>query len=679
MLRNMMTRSLPLTLAACTLLIVFTTVGTAQGPDVKKLPAKQIAKVAGFPDAVMSVAYSPDGKYLAAGSYEELRLYETTNYKLVKKMTIPAGDVKSFAWHPQKPQLAVGYYQDWALYSIPDLKPTVLPGKPLGYVTGIAFHPEGQWIVGSTEGENIHQVALPDQKLIRTLQGHGYPVHGVTVSADGKYLASVAGDENRITRPGEVKLWNAESGELIADLVDHERAAFTATFSKDGKYLLTGGLDEKVNVYEVATQKALGFYAGQARPVNSVILIDNGAVAISGGGGRAKGKNDVSIWLRESGDEIGRIEAHEDKINSVSLHPDGKTLAVGSSDETLSVWNLSGPLSAVAGALAMADEPKEEKKVDMLNIGIIGLDTSHVIAFTKSINTENPKPEFVNCRIVAAYPKGSPDIESSTSRVEGYVKTLSGMGVEIVPSIEEMLTKVDAVLLETNDGRPHLEQLIPCLKAGKPVFIDKPIAGSLSDAIAIFKAAEKFDVPVFSSSSLRFTPNAQALRSGEKIGKITGCDAYSPCSLEETHPDLYWYGIHGVETLFTVMGPGIKSVTRSATPDFDVVTGIWNDKRIGTFRGIRAGGKGYGGTAFGEKGVEQIGGFAGYEPLLMEVVKFFKSGKVPVEAEETLDIYAFMSAADESKRQGGKPVMIKDVMTAAEKEADARLKELLGE
>lgn len=678
MLRDSMVSSVRLFLAAFTLLIWSQTTASAQGPDLKKLPAKQVAKISGFPDGVMSVSYSPDGKYLAAGSYEELHLYDTQNYELIKKVAIPAGDVKSFAWHPQKPQLAVGYYQDWALYSIPDLKPTVLPGKPLGYVTGVAFHPEGQWIVGSTEGEKIHQVSLPDQKLIRTLEGHGYPVHGVAVSSDGKYLASVAGDENRVTRPGEVKLWNAESGELLADLVDHERAAFTATFSKDGKFLLTGGLDEKVNVYDVATQKALGFYAGQARPVNSVIMIDNGMIAISGGGGRAKGKNDVSLWLRESGDEIGRIEAHEDKVNSVSLHPDGKTLAVGSSDETLSVWNLSGPLSAVPGALAMADQPKEEKKVDMLNIGIIGLDTSHVIAFTKSINAENPKPEFANCRIVAAYPKGSPDIESSTSRVEGYVKTLSEMGVEIVPSIEEMLTKVDAVLLETNDGRPHLEQLLPCLRAGKPVFIDKPIAGSLSDAIAIFKAAKKFDVPVFSSSSLRFTPNAQELRNG-KLGKITGCDAYSPCSLEETHPDLYWYGIHGVETLFTVMGPGVESVTRSATPDYDVVTGIWNDKRIGTFRGIRAGGKGYGGTAFGEKGVEQIGGFAGYEPLLIEVIKFFKSGDVPVDPKETLDIYAFMSAADVSKAQGGKPVMIKDVMAEAEKTADARLKELLAE
>jgi predicted dehydrogenase/sugar lactone lactonase YvrE len=657
--------------------LAFPAAAVAQDAEVRQLPSKELARLSDFPDAVMSVAYSPDGKYLAAGSYEELRLFDTEGNKLIKKVRIPAGDAKSLAFHPSQPLLAVGYYQDWALYTIPDLKPTVLPGKPLGYVTGVAFDPEGNWIVGSTEGQKIHQVSLADNKLIRSLEGHSDMVYGVAVSPDGKLIASAGGNENRVTRPGEVKLWNAETGELVADLVEHEKAAFTVTFTGDGKYLVSGGLDAKANVYDVGTHKALGYYDGQQRPVNSVVTTAEGKVVISGGGGRAKGKNDVSIWLRESGDELGRIGAHEEKINCVMLNPDGKTLAVASQDETLSIWDITGPLSAVEGTLVAAKDNSEEKK-KLLKIGIIGLDTSHVIAFTKAINAEKPKPEFADCRVVAAYPKGSPDIESSTSRVEGYTKQVSEMGVEIVPSIEELLTKVDAVLLETNDGRPHLEQLIPCLKAGKRTFIDKPVAGSLADAIAIYEASKTLDVPVFSSSSLRFTPGAQELRDG-KIGAITGCDAYSPCSLEETHPDLYWYGIHGVETLFTVMGSGVEKVSRASTKDFDLAVGVWDDGRIGTFRGIRKGGRGYGGTAFGEKGVQQIGSFAGYEPLLVEVIKFFRSGKPPVSPEETLDIYAFMSAADESKKQGGKPVLIKDVIDAAKPEAEARLKELLGD
>src|SRR5207302_7804484 len=140
-----------------------------------------------------------------------------------------------------------------------------------------------------------------------------------------------------------------------------------------------------------------------------------------------------------------------------------------------------------------------------------------------------------------------------------------------------------------------------------------------------------------------------------KLGGVTGCDAYSPCALEATHPDLFWYGIHGVETLFTVMGPGCESVTRVSTPGIDLAAGVWKGGRVGAFRGIRTpeggGAAGYGGTAFGVKGIEQIGTYEGYRPLVVEIVKFFRTGKAPVAEEETLEIYAFMEAADESKRQ----------------------------
>ncbi|MDB5339064.1 MAG: oxidoreductase domain protein [Planctomycetaceae bacterium] len=326
-----------------------------------------------------------------------------------------------------------------------------------------------------------------------------------------------------------------------------------------------------------------------------------------------------------------------------------------------------GLLLGGTAALRADDAPK------VIRVGIIGLDTSHVIAFTKMLNDPKAEADVANCRVVAAYPKGSPDIESSTSRVPGYTKEVVAMGVEIVDSIEVLLTKVDAVLLETNDGRPHLEQVMPVLKAGKPVFIDKPIAGSLTDAVAIFEAAKKYKVPLFSSSSLRFSKNAQALRNG-KLGKITGCDAYSPCSLDPTHPDLYWYGIHGVETLFTVMGTGCKQVSRASTTHYELALGEWNDGRLGTFRGIRQGGGGYGGTAFAEKGVEAIGGYDGYRPLLVEIVKLFRTGVAPVSEEETLEIYAFMQAADESKRQGGAPVKLASVLEKAKAEAAEKLK-----
>jgi len=325
-------------------------------------------------------------------------------------------------------------------------------------------------------------------------------------------------------------------------------------------------------------------------------------------------------------------------------------------------------LASACASISRADDPQPPK---IIRVGIIGLDTSHATAFTEALNDPEAAEDLAGCRVVAAYPKGSPDIESSVSRVPGYTARVKELGVEIVDSIDELVMKVDAVLLETNDGRPHLEQVLPVLRAGKPVFIDKPVAGSLADAIAIYDEAEKRGVPVFSSSSLRYSRGAQEIRGGA-IGDVLGCDAFSPCSLEATHPDLFWYGIHGVETLFTVMGPGCESVVRVRSDDYDVAVGRWSDGRIGTFRGIRKGAGSYGGTAFGEKEIRAIGGFDGYRPLVVEIVKFFRTGKTPVSAEETLAIYAFMEAADESKRKGGVPVSIADVMKKAREEAAGR-------
>ncbi len=326
--------------------------------------------------------------------------------------------------------------------------------------------------------------------------------------------------------------------------------------------------------------------------------------------------------------------------------------------------------ASVFTGVAFADEPAKP-----MRIGMIGLDTSHCLAFAEMLNKQTPAPEFAGFRLVLVYPQGSPDIESSVSRVPEYTTKIKALGVEICNDLDTMISQIDAVLLETNDGRPHLEQVLPVLKAHKPVFIDKPIAGSLADAIAIFELARHYKTPVFSSSSLRFSKAVQDIRNGS-IGKITGCDAYSPCSLEATHPDLFWYGIHGCESLFTVMGAGCETVVRTSTNDFDQVTGVWSDGRIGTFRGIRAGGSGYGGTAFGEKGVASLGKFDGYGPLLVEICKFFRTGEPPVSAEETIDLYAFMEAADESKRRGFAPVKIVDVKAMAAEAAAKKVAEL---
>ncbi len=323
---------------------------------------------------------------------------------------------------------------------------------------------------------------------------------------------------------------------------------------------------------------------------------------------------------------------------------------------------LVGLAVATAATGSFADEKP-------FRLGIIGLDTSHVTNFTKYLNDPANK---TGCKVVAAYPGGSPDIPASADRLDMFTKTLKEKyGVEIVDSIEELCKKVDGILLESVDGRPHLKQARPVFAAGKPVFIDKPVAGSLADAVEIFQLSKASGVPCWTSSTWRFTDGVQAVKGG-KVGDVVGCIAYGPCSTEPHHPDFYWYGIHTAETLFALMGTGCQTVSRTSSGAADVAVGQWKDGRIGIFRGQRHAGGQAGFLAFGTKGAHKDGHAGGYPVLLKEIVKFFKTGKAPVTPEETLEIFAFMSAADESKAKGGVPVKIEDVLNKAKAEVKAR-------
>jgi hypothetical protein len=231
------------------------------------------------------------------------------------------------------------------------------------------------------------------------------------------------------------------------------------------------------------------------------------------------------------------------------------------------------------------------------------------------------------------------------------------------------------VLLESVDGRIHLQEATQVIKAGKPLWIDKPVAGSLVDAIVIFELAKKHNVPVFSSSSLRFGADIQKLKKSEELGSVTGAATWGPCSYSTGTPDLFFYGIHGVEPLFTLMGTGCVTVSRATSNNTDFVTGVWKDGRVGTYRGIRKGKASAGGMVFGINAVMPVTKSGNYDDLCPEIGKFFKTGKSPVSAEETIEIFTFMEAADESKRQNGAPVALADVLAKARQEAAAKLKD----
>ena len=291
-------------------------------------------------------------------------------------------------------------------------------------------------------------------------------------------------------------------------------------------------------------------------------------------------------------------------------------------------------------------------------LGIVGTDTSHVIAFTQAFH-DRSSPDYVpGFRVVAAYKGGSPDVESSRTRVDKYARELqSRWNVEIVPDIATLCAKVDGVLLESVDGRTHLVQARQVFAARRPVFIDKPLAATLEDAREIARLAREAGVSWFSSSSLRYSEIVTVLKSPQNTGVTT----WGPGPLEEHHYlDLSWYGIHPVEMLYALMGTGCQEVTRVSSPDADVVVGRWRDGRIGTVRALRPS-SGYGAVVFRPKGVVQSNEkmATGYGPLLKEIAKFFETRVAPVPNEETLEIFAFMDAAQRSKETGGRPARLR--------------------
>jgi hypothetical protein len=328
---------------------------------------------------------------------------------------------------------------------------------------------------------------------------------------------------------------------------------------------------------------------------------------------------------------------------------------VSSSWITSFIWLITS--LGVSNCLAQAGPSKT------LRVGIIGLDTSHVIEFTRIFNDPSDPEHVPGIRVVAAFKGGSPDVEASRTRVDKFTSELRDRWkIEIVNDIPTLCGMVDAVLLESVDGRTHLEQVKPVIAAHKPVFIDKPLAASYRDAKEIAQLAKEGSVPWFSSSSLRFWEETRRLKHPAGVAHILAYSVYGPSPTEPHHPDLMWYGIHAVELLYTLMGTGCQSVSRVSTENEDVLTGRWSDGREGVMRGFREGLHEYGITLFSDKSVVHSEPRPEtYGALLTEIAKFFRTSVAPVSPEETLEMFAFMEAADRSKARGGAAVRLSEI------------------
>lgn len=290
-----------------------------------------------------------------------------------------------------------------------------------------------------------------------------------------------------------------------------------------------------------------------------------------------------------------------------------------------------------------------------LRLGLVGTDTSHVINFASAFNDPASPDHIAGARIVVAFKGGSPDLPSSRDRIDRFTRTLQEKyGVEIVPTIAELCQRVDGVLLTSVDGRVHLAQVREIVAGRKPMFIDKPLASTLEDAREIARIAKEAGVAWFSTSTLRY--GVAALKTSD----LSGVDVWGPGPLEEHHQlDLSWYAIHEAEMLYALLGTGCEEVTRVASADADVVTCRWKDGRIGSMRALRPYSD-YGAVLFRKHAKGQASQVnvppAEHAPLARDIVKFFNTGVLPVPNEETLELFAFLDAAQRSKDAGGKPM-----------------------
>lgn len=292
--------------------------------------------------------------------------------------------------------------------------------------------------------------------------------------------------------------------------------------------------------------------------------------------------------------------------------------------------------------------------MNKVKIGIIGLDTSHVVVFTKLLNQPDADYYLPGGEVVVAYPGGSKDMELSHSRVEKFTKQIrDDFGIKIVDSPKEVAENCDAILLESVDGRIHLEQFSEIAPFGKPVFIDKPLAANSSDANKIAQIAKQYNTPLMSSSALRYAENVTSALKELQSKDIIGVDAFGPLALEEHH-GLFWYGIHTVEMLFRILGRGCEKVTVIKNEDHDVIVGEWEDGRMGIIRGNRLGNVKFGATIHHKKGPHfvTVEGKPFYASMLEKILPFFQTGIPDIQIEETLEIVRFLEAANESRKSG---------------------------
>lgn len=296
-----------------------------------------------------------------------------------------------------------------------------------------------------------------------------------------------------------------------------------------------------------------------------------------------------------------------------------------------------------------------------LQIGMVGLDTSHVIGLAECFNNPTAIFPVAGARIVKAFPGGSDVFSLSRDRIAGFSAELRGKyGVELVDSLNA-LENLDAYLIESVDGTQHLEQFRALAEFGKPVFIDKPFACSYDEAKQIFELARRKQLPIMTASCMRFAAGVGDLTIS---GKPIAVDGFGPLPFLPDYRDYFWYGIHTAELLYRYLGTGCEQVQTISRGPIELVIGFWADGGIGQITG-----NSIGCNDFGVRLVTQTGHVVSMQnpdipplyPMASAILDFFRHGIPQVDPAESLEIIAFLEAASRSRAAGGMPVALNNL------------------
>lgn len=247
------------------------------------------------------------------------------------------------------------------------------------------------------------------------------------------------------------------------------------------------------------------------------------------------------------------------------------------------------------------------------------------------------------------------------NRIDEFTPQVIECGVDLVSDSEAMLGHIDGVLILSLQGNRHLAQSRPFLEAGVPTYIDKPVTCDVGEFEEIVALAQANNTLVWSSSAARFADDVEQMRAElSEIEYFTGIQVFGPAHFSEINRGLFHYGIHLVETLFTLMGAGCERLTAMCSEDCDHVSARWRDGRIGALRGHRRGCTGYGVTCFTDRGIlqRQVSLKTAYRNLCQAIVGSFETGVSPVDLKRTQEVVRFLDAVESSRRQDGLPVSL---------------------